>query len=78
MSAPSREFYPGIDLPEHDKTELLLEAVGDVIRSRGSWPLSFREGEFKAAGTAIKIINVLFDTGALHKSNISSDLVERN
>ena len=66
MSAQSREFGPGIDLSEHNKTELMLEAVGDVIRSRGSWPLSYRKGEFKAAGTAIKIINVLFDTGALH------------
>jgi len=78
VSAQSRVFDPGIDLVEDDETELLLEAVGDVIRSRGSRPLSFREGEFKAAGIPIKIVNVLFDTGALHKSYISSDLVERN
>ena len=78
MSAQSRVFDPGIDPVEDDETELLLEAVGDVIRSRGSRPLSFWEGEFKAAGIPIKIVNVLFDTGALHKSYISSDLVERN
>jgi len=78
VSAQSRVFDPGIDPVEDDETELLLEAVGDVIRSRGSRPLSFREGEFKAAGIPIKIVNVLFDTGALHKSYISSDLVERN
>ena len=74
MSAHSRVFDPGIDPAEDGETE--LEAVGDVIRSRGSRPLSFREGEFKAARTPIKIINVLFDTGALLKSYISSDLLE--
>jgi len=78
VSAQSRVFDPGIDPVEDDETELLLEAVEDVIRSRGSRPLPFREGEFRAAGTPTKIINVLFDTGALHKSYISSDLVERN
>ena len=71
VSAQSRVFDPGIDPVEDDKTELLLEAVGDVVRSRGSRPLSFREGEFKTAGTPTKIINVLFDTGALYTSHIS-------
>jgi len=40
-------------------------------------PLSMREGEFQAGGVSVSVFKVLFDTGALHKSYISADLVER-
>ena len=78
VSAQSHIFDPEIAAPEDDETELLLEAVGDIIRTRGARPLSFREGEFQAGGVPVRIFNVLFDTGALHKSYISSELVEKN
>ena len=37
-----------------------------------------REGEFQAGGVSVGVFKVLFDTGALHKSYISADLVERH
>ena len=38
--------------------------------------MSFREGKFKAGGVSVKIFHVLFDTGALHKSYISAEIVD--
>ena len=78
MSAQSEVFDPGIDLLGDENTELVLDAVGALVRNQGGRPLSFREGEFEAGGTSIKVYDVLFDTGALHKSYISAELVERN
>ena len=78
MSAQSEVFDPGIDLLGDEDTELVLDAVGALVRNQGGRPLSFREGEFEAGGTSIKVYDVLFDTGALHKSYISAELVERN
>jgi len=63
---------------DDDETELLLEAVGDAVRVPGARALSCREREFQAGGVAIQIFNVLFDTGALHKSYISAELVDKH
>ena len=78
MPAQTQIFDPGIAEPEEDETELLLEAVGDAVRVPGGRPLSFREGEFKAGGVSVKIFRVLFDTGALHKSYISAEIVDQH
>ena len=48
--------------------------VGDVagVYQNGS----FREGEFSINKSAVKMFNVLFDTGALQRSYISKELVD--
>jgi len=78
VPAQTQIFDPGIAESEEDETELLLEAVGDAVRVPGGRPLSFREGEFKAGGVNVKIFRVLFDTGALHKSYISAEIVDQH
>ena len=78
MSAQSRVFDPGISAESDDETELLLDAVGDIVRGQVDRPLSFREGEFQVEGVPVKLFKVLFDTGALHKSYISANLVEKH
>ena len=78
MSAQSRVFDPGISTESDDETELLLDAVGDIVRGQVDRPLSFREGEFQVEGVSVKLFKVLFDTGALHKSYISANLVEKH
>ena len=67
-----------IDDHGDDDTELVLDAVGDLVRSHSGRPLSVREGHFDAGGTSVLLFKVLFDTGALHKSYVSADLVEKN
>ena len=49
-----------------------------MVGSTTTRPLSFREGIFRVGKEEVKICNVLMDTGALHKSYISSELVERH
>ena len=78
MSAQSEVFDPGIDDHEDEDTELVLDAVGDLVRSHSGRPLSVREGHFDAGGTSVLLFKVLFDTGALHKSYVSADLVDKN
>ena len=78
MSAQSEVFDPGIDLLGDEDTELVLDAVGALVRNQGGTTLSLREGKFEAGGTSVKVYDVLFDTGALNKSYISAELVERN
>ena len=70
-------FDPGIDEEPDEETELVLDAVGALVRAQVDRPLSMREGEFQAGGVSVSVLKVLFDTGALHKSYISADLVER-
>ena len=51
-----------------------MASVGDLhVR-----PASYREGEFETAGCAIKMFNVLWDSGACHRSYISKDIVDEN
>jgi len=71
-------FDPGGDLDESGDTELILDAVKVLVGDRGERPVSLREGEFSLGGTKVKMMNVLLDTGALHKSYISSVLVDNN
>jgi len=78
VPAQTQIFDPGIAESDKDETELLLEAVGDAVRVPGGRPLSFREWEFKAGGVSVKIFQVLFDTGALHKSYISAEIVDQH
>ena len=78
MSAQSRVFDPGISTESDDETELLLDSVGDILKGQVDRPLSFREGEFQVEGVPVKLFKVLFNTGALHKSYISANLVENH
>ena len=57
---------------------MLLDAVAAIVRQPGGRPLSIREGQFRVGEKTVNVFNVLFDTGALHKSYISSDLVEKH
>ena len=41
-------------------------------------PPTFREGEFEASGRVVKMFNVLWDSGACHRSYISRDIVDKN
>ena len=54
-----------------------MEAVCAIVRDQGGRPLSVREGEIQVEGVAVKMFRVLFDTGALHKSYVSAELVEK-
>ena len=49
-----------------------------ITRQPGGRPLSIREGQFGVGERSVIVFNVLFDTGAFHKSYISSDLVEKH
>ena len=49
-----------------------------MVGSTTSRPLSFREGIFRVGENEVKICEVLMDTGALHKSYISSELVQKH
>jgi len=57
---------------------LLLDAVAAIVRQPGGRPLSIREGQFGVKEKTVEVFNVSFDTGALHKSYISSDLVNKH
>eukprot|EP01037_Dinobryon_pediforme_P019729 gene19729-20198_t len=52
VSAQSEVFDPGIDDHGDEDTELVLDAVGDLVRSHSGRPLSVREGYFDAGGTS--------------------------
>ena len=68
-------FDPGIE----EDTLAVLEAVSTTLcHTYGVRPASFREGEFKCGDVTVKMFDVLFDSGALHHSFISADIVERN
>ena len=54
-----------------------MEAVSAIVRDQGGRPLSVREGEFQVEGVPVKMFRVLFDTGALHKSYVRAELVEK-
>ena len=69
--------------------EAVMTSVGDikgrpmdaVMASVGNMhvrPASYREGEFESAGCCIKMFNVLWDSGACHRSYISKDIVDKN
>eukprot|EP01042_Synura_sphagnicola_P036417 gene36417-biopygen4789 len=77
-SAQTHIFDPGIADFDPEDTELLLDAVAAMVGSTTTRPLSFREGIFRVGKEEVKICDVLMDTGALHKSYISSELVERH
>ena len=77
MSAQSEVFDPGIDDHGDEDTELVLDAVGDLVRNHSGRPLSVREGHFDAGGTSVLLFKVLFDTGALHKSYVSAIWLRR-
>ena len=49
-----------------------------MVGSTTSRPLSFREGIFRVGENEVKICEVLMDTGALYKSYISSELVQKH
>eukprot|EP01042_Synura_sphagnicola_P036304 gene36304-biopygen1517 len=71
---------PGVGTADFDPedSELLLDAVATMVGSTTTKPLSFREGIFRVGKEEVKICDVFMDTGALHKSYISSKLVEGN
>ena len=62
MSAQSRVFDPGISTESDDETELLLDAVGDIVRGQVDRPLSFREGEFQVEGGSVRLFKRFFST----------------
>jgi len=64
----SRVFDLGISDDEWNDSELLLDAVAAIVREPGGRPLSIREGQFGVGEKTVKVFNVLFDTGALHKT----------
>ena len=52
-----------------------LMAATDVLTPR---PAAFREGEFTVNGVVSKMFNVLWDSGACHRSYVSKHIVEAN
>jgi len=76
LPAHNKVFDPGIDEEPDEETELVLDAMGAFVRAQVNRLLSMREGEFQAGGVSVSVFKVFFDTGALHKSYISADLVE--
>ena len=50
-------------------------AATDVLQPR---PAAFREGEFVVNGVVVKMFNVLWDSGACHRSYIARSIVEQH
>ena len=57
---------------------LCLDTILDTISAASIRSGVFREGEFTVNRHGVKMKKVLFDTGALHASYVSSELVEKN
>ena len=72
VPAPRQIFDPGID----DSAMLLDSLFTTLSTVYGVRPASLREGEFSVNNDIAKMFNVLFDSGALHHSYISAEIVE--
>ena len=57
---------------------LCLDSILHTITMKSIRSGVFREGEFTVNRCGVKMKNVLFDTGALQASYVSSELVEKN
>ena len=57
---------------------LCLDSILQTITMKTIRSGVFREGEFTVNRWGVKMKNVLFDTGALQASYVSSELVEKN
>ena len=67
-----------IDVDELDCIVLCMDALmaaTDVLHTR---PAAFREGEFVVNETIAKMFNVLWDSGACHRSYVSKHIVDSN
>ena len=72
-TAPRLIHDPGI-LNDSDLMEDVLAAIG----SRADRAKSITEGVMRVNGDVVRLGTILFDTGALHRSYVSEDLVNSN
>ena len=76
------KFHEAVDWDELDQMNesedflLCMEAALSVMSQECIRMGVFREGEFSINKSAVKMFNVLFDTGALQRSYISKELVD--
>ena len=70
-AAPRLIFDPGIS-SEWDLVEDMLEAIG--VRSER--PKSVTKGVIRVNGFSIDLNLILFDSGAIHRSYVSEELVD--
>ena len=61
-----------------DSMLLCIDALMAMPVRPTTRPPTFREGEFEASGRVVKMFNVLWDSGACHRSYISRDIVDKN
>ena len=74
IPTPIKIFDPGIE-----DTLMLLDSVCETLSTvQVHRPASLREGEFKVNEAVERMFNVLFDSGALHRSYINEDIVEKH
>ena len=76
---PRQIYDPGGDeeIDELDNMLLCMDALMAAVPNLYTRPAAFREGEFEVAGVSTKMFNVLWDSGACHRSYVSKDLVDK-
>ena len=75
---PRLQFDPGGGPDATDSTLLCLQAVVSMVSAYATSRSVFRAGTFEVANHVAQMLDVLFDSGALQKSYISREVVERN
>ena len=74
---PRLIYDPGGDNVEDlDSMLLCIQALVATVGSLNLRPAAFREGEFDVNDDCAKMFSVLFDSGAVHRSYISKEIVE--
>ena len=75
---PRQIFNPGgIEVMDPDDQLLCMEMVAACSSWKGYREAVFCEGQFTVNGRGARLTEVLFDTGALHRSYISRQIVEK-
>jgi hypothetical protein len=72
------QFDPGGGLESVDSMLLCIQSVMALVSAFTTSRSVFRAGRFEVAGHGVQMLDVLFDSGALQRSYISRDVVERN
>ena len=62
---------------EEDTRKVLVAVSTTLCHTYGLRPASYRSGKFKCGAVTVKIFDSLFDSGALHHSFISADIVKK-
>ena len=76
-TAPIMQYDPG-GYEDSDTTLLCMQAIAAVVTTYTTSRSVFHEGTYEVAGHKVRMLDVLLDSGALQKSYISNEIVERS